>query len=111
MPLAGDMIDLDADTIGVLEQHGVVARREPRAIFGGMHDACTELDDEAVDRVDVFPAPRPEAKVMKPAALLVEGSSALACRHRSHEDPGAAADAIDRILVLDERLHLEEVAK
>src|SRR5262245_19769696 len=112
MPLAGHMIHLDPDTIGILEQHRVVARREPRAVTGRMHDARAELlDDEAMDLVDVFPPPRAQAKVMKPAAQLVEGSAALPCGHRAHEYAGAAADAIDGVLVLDERPHLEKVTK
>jgi hypothetical protein len=39
-----------------------------------MHDVRRKMvGEEAMDRVDVLPASRPEAEVMEPSAVLVEG--------------------------------------
>src|SRR5678815_3849481 len=70
--LAGNVVHLDADAVGVLEEQRVVPRRELRAALGRVHDVRPELvHDEAVDRVDVLAAPRAEAEVMQPRAVLV----------------------------------------
>src|SRR5262249_44730697 len=61
--LAGDVVDLEPNPVGILEQNGVIAGR-PGAVFGRMHDGRTELDDERVHCVDVGAFPRTEANVM-----------------------------------------------
>ena len=69
------------------------------------------VDQEAVDRVDVLAAARAEAEVMEAGAILVEALRALLRRRAAHQDAGAAADAVDDVVALDQRLHLEEVAE
>ena len=69
------------------------------------------VDQEAVDGVHVFALARAEAQVVQTRAVLVEGDIALVLRCPAHHDPGAAPDAVDDPLPLDERLHLEEVAE
>ena len=72
--LAGHVVHLDADAVGILEQHRVVARGELRPSSGGWTMSRRELvDEEAVDRVDVLAAARAEAEVVQPGAVLVEG--------------------------------------
>src|SRR6185369_8381697 len=57
VPFAGNVVDLDADAIGILEQHRVVAWRELRSLLGRMDDARSELvDEKAIDRIDVLAA-------------------------------------------------------
>src|SRR5437016_4627432 len=76
-----------------------------------MDDAGGELiDDEAVDGVDVLTATSAESEVVKAGAVLVEGPAARRVR-AAHQDAGAAADAVDGVLVADERLHADEVAE
>ena len=50
MSLAGHVVHLDADPVGVLEEHGVVAGREA-AVFGRMDDARLELARDEVVRL------------------------------------------------------------
>ena len=112
VPLARDVIHLDANPVGILEQHGVVAGREVRGVLGRVHDRRSELvDDEAMNRLDVLTAAGAEAHVVKPCPQLVEAAAAFRLRIRAHEDTRPAPDAVDEVVALDERLHLEEVAE
>src|SRR5918998_418457 len=111
MALAGHVAHLNADTVWVLEQDGVVAGRKLSAVLWGMHDLRTNLLSEARDRVYVLAAPRPQAEVMEPCAELIKRTSALASRRPAHQNACAAADAVEGVLVLDKRVHCEEVAE
>src|SRR5438132_9318785 len=111
MTFAGDVVHLDADPVGVLEENRVVPRGELRTVLGRMDDSRLELlDEEMMDRVDVRTTPRAETEMVKARAVLVERAAARA-RRSAHEDPGAAADAVDDVLASDERLHPEEVTE
>src|SRR5947208_16347390 len=77
-----------------------------------MHDLRAELvGGKAMNRIDVAALARAEAEVVQPRAELVEGAAAPCLRVRAYEDPGAAPDAVDDVVALDERPHLEEVAE
>src|SRR5688572_18725065 len=77
-----------------------------------MDDLRVELAaHELVDRVDLLAVARAEAEVVQPRAILIELAVALVGRCAAHQDAGAAADAVDDPLALDQRLHLEEVAE
>src|SRR5713101_8671914 len=93
--LARDVVDLDADAIGILEQHRVVARR-PHSRCGRMHDLRAECLNEAVSLVDIAMLARPQAYMMKPDAILHEAFAGMA-RIAAHDaDRRAAAHAIER---------------
>src|SRR5438094_1133417 len=112
MTFAGDVVHLDADPVGVLEENRVVPRGELRTVLGRMDDSRLELlDEEMMDRVDVRTTPCAETEMVKARAVLVERAAARALRRSAHEDSGAAADAIDEVLASDERLHPEEVTE
>src|SRR5437870_13627108 len=112
MTFAGDVVHLDADPVGVLEENRVVPRGELRTVLGRMDDSRLELlDEEMMDRVDVRTTPRAETEMVKARAVLVERAAARALRRSAHEDSGAAADAVDDVLASDERLHPEEVTE
>src|SRR6185369_13436408 len=103
---------LDADAIGILEQHRVVARRELRSLLGRMDDARSELvDEKAIDRIDVRAAAGAKAEMMQAGTVLVELPVALLRRRATHQNAGAAADAVDDVRTLDQRLHRHEVAE
>src|SRR5439155_27287124 len=90
----------------------VVAGGEVRSVLGRMHDLRAELvDDKAMNRIDVPTLARAEAEVVEPRAELVEGATAPGLRVRAYEDPGAAADAVDEVVALDEGPYREEVAE
>src|SRR5213592_3274160 len=112
MTFAGDVVHLDADPVGVLEENRVVPRGELRTVLGRMDDSRLELlDEEMMDRVDVRTTPCAETEMVKARAVLVERAAARALRRSAHEDSGAAADAVDDVLASDERLHPEEVTE
>jgi hypothetical protein len=112
MATTRDVVHLHADPVRVLEQHRVVAGGEVRRLLGGVHDVSPELPHrEVMDPVDVLALPGPEAEVVQPRAVLVEGLVTLLGRRPAYQDAGAAADAVDDALSLDQGLHLEEVAE
>src|SRR5436309_14858701 len=112
MTFAGDVVHLDADPVGVLEENRVVPRGELRTVLGRMDDSRLELlDEEMMDRVDVRTTPRAETEMVEARAVLIERAAARALRRSAHEDAGAAADAVDDVLASDERLHPEEVTE
>src|SRR5262249_2067936 len=93
--LARHVVHLDPDSLGILEQHGVVSRREP-AFLRRMHDLRAQLvDGEAMDRIDVLTGPRAEAQVVQTRAALIERPPILRILVGAHEDAGTAADAVD----------------
>src|SRR5262249_33871475 len=51
------------------------------------------------------------AEMVQARAALIEGPQVLRLRVGAHEDTGAAPDAVDDFVSLDERLHAEEVAE
>src|SRR5262249_10651365 len=106
------VVDLDADAIGILEEDRVVAGRELRSLFRWVNDAGAELvDHEAMDRIDIFAAARAQAQVVQPGRVLIETPAALLAGRAAHEDAGAAADAVDDVLALDQGLHGQEVTE
>ena len=70
-PFSGDVVDLQADPIGVLKKYGIVPRR-PQPLFGRVDYAGTDADEEVVHGVDVRPFARAEADVVEPDAELNE---------------------------------------
>src|SRR5204863_5111268 len=64
-PLAGDVIDLDPRTDGILEQHRIISRR-PGTPLRHMHDFGFLLAQKREDLVDILAAPRTEAEMMQP---------------------------------------------
>src|SRR4030095_2486922 len=90
VPLAGHVVDFDADAVGVLEQHRVVTGREVLPLFGRVDDLRVELgSDELVDRVDLLAVARAEADVMEPGAILIERLVALVGGRAAREDARA----------------------
>ena len=109
MSLAGDVIHLDPDPVGILEQHRVVAGREA-AFLRRVHDGRLELaDDEAVDGIDVLAAAGAEAEMMQPRSFLIEGAARPL--RGADEDAGPAADPVPDVGPADQRLHAEEPAE
>src|SRR5262249_30087612 len=112
VPLAGHVVDLDADAVGVLEEDRIVAGCELRALFRPVNDVCRELvDREAMDRIDIRAAARAQAEVMQPCSILIETDAALLVRRAAHQDARAAADAVDDVVAPDQGLHRQEVAE
>src|ERR1700720_3780527 len=62
-PLAGDIIDLDPRTDGILEQHRIISRR-PGTSLRHMHDLGFLLAQKREDLVDILAASRTEAEMM-----------------------------------------------
>src|SRR2546425_10954085 len=111
MTLAGDVVHLDADPVGILEENRVVPRGE-LPVLRRMDDARVELlEEEVMDRVDVLATARAKAEMVQAGAVLIEPAAVRALRRSAHEDSGASADAVDDVLAPDERLHPEEVTE
>ena len=105
------MVHLDADAVGVFEQHRVVAGCELRPFLGRVDDLRVELGaHEVVDRVDVGALARAEAEVMEAGAVLIEPAIAFVGRRAAHEDPGAAADLFRSALALFRGAPLADLA-
>ena len=52
-----------------------------------------------------------QGKAIAYGGMLTEGVVAVVCRGPAHEDARSTPDAVDDVVALDERLHLEEVAE
>src|SRR5690242_18309623 len=70
-PLARNVVDLEADAIGILEQDRVVTGR-PGTVLGRVDDCGAELDEEFVAGVDVGALAGAEAEVVQADPLLHE---------------------------------------
>src|SRR5262249_38928503 len=111
MALSRHVVHLDADPVGILEEHRVVSGREAR-LLRRVDDARAQLvGNTPRDRVDVLSRAGAEAEMVEAGAALVEPAAAPRVLVGAHEDARAAADAVHDAVGLDERLHLEEVAK
>jgi len=69
-PFSGDVVDLQADPIGVLKKYRIVARR-PRAVFRRMDDMGTDAHEEVVHGVHIGALAGAEAHVVEPDAELL----------------------------------------
>src|SRR5262245_15209015 len=60
---AGHKIGFDANTVGILEQDGVIARR-PGSLFRRMDNLCTKLLHRHVQGIDIFARAQAEAEMV-----------------------------------------------
>ena len=105
-PFTGHEVRLDANTVGVLEQHRVIARRPPR-FLRRVHDARANADQKCVQQVDVFARAGAKAEVMQAGAALRETLAAELCGRRRDQDAGAAADPVDAFVAVEHQFHLK----
>src|SRR5262245_48926254 len=70
-PLAGHVVDLEPNAVGVLEQHRVIAGR-PRILAGRADDFGADRGKESVQFIDIGTLAGAEAEVVQPDAVLVE---------------------------------------
>ena len=83
-----------------------------RAILGRVHHYCLQIiGDEACDCVDVLGAARAKAQMVQAGGVLVEGRGSLIGGCTLNQDPGAAADTIDRVFVAQQGVHLQEMTQ
>src|SRR5207245_8420942 len=74
VPLARNVVHLDADPVRALEEDGIVGAREMRRILGRVDDPRAELvDEETINRIDGLPLAGPETPVGGARAALVGG--------------------------------------
>ena len=84
--LSRDVVHLEPDAVGVLEQHRVVARR-PRRVLRRMHDLGAHLAQVRVQAIDVLAGAGAEAEVVEPDPGLDEGSPGRAAPPRARSRP------------------------
>src|SRR5512138_1588352 len=90
MPSPRHVVHLDANAVGILEQHRVVARREA-VLLRRVDDLRAQLlGDEAMRLVDVAALAGAEAEVVEADLVLVEARAAPLGRRLAHEHAGAA---------------------
>lgn len=65
------MVDLEADAVGVFEQHRVVSGR-PGTFFGRMDNLRAQFAGKLTDRINVLASTRAEAYVMQSRPSLCE---------------------------------------
>src|SRR5215467_12760599 len=81
--LSRDVVHLQPDAVGILEQHRVVARG-PRPVFRRMYDLGTHLAQVRVQTIDVLASVGAEAEVVEPDPGLHEGCLVVR-RLRGHD--------------------------
>ena len=86
--LAGHVIDLEPDAVGILEQHRVISRR-PRTLLRRMHDLRADRFEEKINLIDVAMLARAQTHMMQPDAALLEFLRAIrvVAAHDSHRGP------------------------
>src|SRR2546430_17050351 len=67
-PLAGNVIDLEPDAVGIEERERVVAGR-PRSLLGGAVHSRAEILQEAGEGVDVLAVARAKATIVQAGTL------------------------------------------
>src|SRR5208337_3220991 len=92
-----DVVDFDADAVGVLEQGGIVARR-PMALLRRAHDLRPETARHLVDGDYVFAGERAEAYVMQPRTGLVEVQAAILPGGAPHRESSARPDTVEVVV-------------
>src|SRR5262249_10721912 len=75
-PLARDMVDLEANAVGVLEQHRIIAGR-PLVFARRADDFRPDRGEESVQFVDIGTLAGTKAEMMQPDAILVEGRTCI----------------------------------
>src|SRR5215475_7079270 len=106
-PLARHVVDLQANTIGILEQHRIVAGR-PLVLARRADDPGADRGKESVQLVDTGALACAETEVMQPDTVLVEGGTGIFRRWRADRHRGAAADAVIHLVGIDHRFQTEE---
>jgi hypothetical protein len=84
-PLARYVVDLEANAVGILEQHRIIAGR-PLIFARRADDFGADRGEESVQFVDIGTLAGAEAEVMQPDAVLVEGSARILRRRRADRD-------------------------
>ena len=97
--LAGDIVDLDAHAVGILEQRRIVAGR-PMALFGRAHDFRAEFARQLIDRGYVLARARSKAYVMQSWTGLVEVQAAMLLGGAPHRETGPRSDTVEVIVVV-----------
>src|SRR6266700_766145 len=106
-PLAGYVVELEPDAVGILEQQRIVAGR-PAVLARGADDPGVQREQEGVQFIDVRTLARPKAQMMQADALLLEGCAGMFRRGCADADRGAAADAIEGGVGIDDGRHAEK---
>src|SRR5262245_51160381 len=73
-----------------------------------MDDLRAVLDEESMERIDVGPLARPEADVVEPDAELGEALVPVAVLRPDDAEGGAAADAVEHPVRVDDGAEAEE---
>jgi hypothetical protein len=107
IPLAGDEVHFESESIGILEEHGVVAGG-PVVLARGVDDAGTERRDELVDAVHVLATPGAKAEVVESRAVGIEATALVFGVRPADADSSATADTVIQGVRLHEALHFEE---
>ena len=103
--LSWDVVHLQPDAVGVLEQHRIVARC-PRSVFRRMHDLGAHLAQVRVQAIDVLAGVGAEAEVVEPDPGLHEGCLVVRRLRGHNRHRGLAADEVSPPLVAEDRLEL-----
>ena len=102
-PLARNMVDLQPDADGILEQQRVVSRR-PLILARRANDAHAERAQKSVQLVDVGALAGTKAQMVQADALLLECGTGMLGRWRADPDGRASADAVIGGVGVDDRL-------
>src|SRR5205814_4000348 len=104
---AGNVVELQPDAVGILEQQRIIPRR-PLVLARRANDLCAERTQEHVQFIDVGALAGAETQMMQTDAILLECRAGVCGRRRADPDRGASADAVIRRVGVDDRLHAEE---
>ena len=105
--LAGDVVDLEPDAVGILEHEEVVAGR-PVALDWPAIDVAAELAHLGRRLVDILAGARAHAEVVQAYPVLLEASAFVLGRAALDADRGTAADVIEEVVAVVDLLQPEE---
>ena len=105
--LAWNIVGLEAKTIGIFKEDGVVTRR-PIVFLWGVDDARASLQQKLVDLIHVLTRPRAKTQVVQTGPIGVELGACMLGTRSPNADTRPTSNAIEEGVRLDQALHLEE---
>src|ERR1700730_8622435 len=101
------MVELQPDTVGILEQQRIISRR-PLILARRANDGHAERAQKTVQFIDVGALAGAKTQMVQADACLLERRSGMLWRRLADPERGASADAVIEFVAVDHRLQADK---
>src|SRR4051794_11243295 len=105
--LARNMVELEPDAVGVLEQQRVISRR-PAVLARRANDPGIHRGEKGMKLVDIAALAGAKTQMMQADPVLLERGARMPGSRRANSHRGSSADAIVDLVAIDHRLQPEK---